>query len=125
MPEADLKGIMVQQMITGGRELVLGVSHEPQFGHLIMFGLGGIYVEALKDVTFRIAPVGINEAREMIQEIRAFPLLKGVRGEKSVDIDAIVENILRLSQLVKDFPEIIEMDINPLVVFPKATAPLQ
>ena len=119
MPEADLKGIMVQQMITGGRELVLGVSHEPQFGHLIMFGLGGIYVEALKDVTFRIAPVGINEAREMIQEIRSFPLLKGVRGEKSVDIDAIVENILRLSQLVKDFPEIIEMDINPLVVFPK------
>ncbi|WP_261341669.1 acetate--CoA ligase family protein [Candidatus Kuenenia stuttgartiensis] len=64
MPEADLKGIMVQQMITGGRELVLGVSHEPQFGHLIMFGLGGIYVEALKDVTFRIAPVGINERRE-------------------------------------------------------------
>ncbi|MCF6148398.1 MAG: CoA-binding protein [Candidatus Kuenenia sp.] len=119
MPEAELKGIMIQQMVAGGKETVLGVSHDPQFGHLIMFGLGGIYVEVLKDVTFRIAPVDKNEAREMIQEIRSFPLLRGVRGEKSVDMDAIVENILRLSQLVTDFPEIIEMDINPLVVFPE------
>ncbi|MBM4055624.1 MAG: CoA-binding protein [Planctomycetes bacterium] len=119
MPEAEIKGIMIQQLVAGGKETVLGVSYDPQFGHLIMFGLGGIYVEVLRDVTFRIAPVDINEAREMIREIRSFPLLKGVRGEKSVDMDAIVENILRLSQLVTDFPEIIEMDINPLVVFPE------
>jgi len=119
MPEADLKGVLVQQMVTGGKEVVLGISKDPQFGHLLMFGLGGIYIEVLKDVTFRIIPVGANEAMEMIQEIRAFPLLKGVRGEEPVDMEAITDNILKLSQLATDFPEIAEMDINPLVVFSK------
>ncbi|MBI5679046.1 MAG: acetate--CoA ligase family protein, partial [Planctomycetes bacterium] len=118
MPDADIKGVLVQQMVTGGKEVILGMSRDPQFGPLLMFGLGGIYIEILKDVSFRIAPIGLNEAEEMIQEIRSFPLLKGARGERPVDINTVVDNILRLSQLVTDFPEIIEMDINPLIVFP-------
>ena len=119
MPDAEIKGVLVQQMITGGKEVILGMSRDPQFGPLLMFGLGGIYIEILKDVSFRIAPIGLNEAEEMIQEIRSFPLLKGARGERPVDINTVVDNILRLSQLVTDFPEIIEMDINPLIVFPE------
>ncbi|MCF6156154.1 MAG: CoA-binding protein [Candidatus Brocadia sp.] len=119
MPSAEIKGVLVQQMITGGKEVILGMSRDPQFGPLLMFGLGGIYIEVLKDVTFRIAPIGPNEAEEMIHEIRSLPLLKGVRGERPVDINALVDSILRLSQLVTDFPEILEMDINPLVVFPE------
>jgi acyl-CoA synthetase (NDP forming) len=82
-----------------------------------MFGLGGIYVEVLKDVTFRIAPVSEQEAVEMVQEIRSYHLLRGVRGEKPSDLEAITDTILRVSQLVTDFPEIVEMDINPLMVF--------
>jgi len=119
LPDAEIKGVLVQQMITGGKELALGMSRDPQFGPLIMFGLGGIYIEILKDITFRIAPIGIEDAKEMIQEIRSFPLLKGTRGERPVDINAIVDNILWLSQMVTDFPEIVEMDINPLFVLPE------
>jgi acetate---CoA ligase (ADP-forming) len=118
MPDADIRGVLIQQMITRGKEVILGMSRDPQFGPLLMFGLGGIYIEILKDVTFRIAPVGFQDAKEMVREIQSFPLLKGVRGEKSADIDAIVDNLLRLSQLVIDFPEIMEMDINPLMVLP-------
>lgn len=119
LPSAEIKGVLVQQMITGGKEVVLGMSRDPQFGPLLMFGLGGIYIEVIKDVTFRIAPIGANDAEEMIHDIRSLPLLKGVRGEKPVDINALVDNILRLSQMVTDFPEILEMDINPLIVFPE------
>ncbi len=119
MPDAEIKGVLVQQMITGGKEVILGMSRDPQFGPLLMFGLGGIYIEILKDVSFRIAPIGPAEAEEMIREIRSFPLLKGARGEKPVDINTVVNDISRLSQLVTDFPEIIEMDINPLIVFPE------
>ncbi len=119
LPHADIRGVLVQQMITGGKEVILGMSRDPQFGPLLMFGLGGIYIEVLKDVTFRIAPIGLNDAEEMVREIRSFPILQGVRGEKPVDIHALVDNILRLSQLVMDFPEIVEMDINPLIVFPE------
>jgi acyl-CoA synthetase (NDP forming) len=82
-----------------------------------MFGLGGIYVEALKDVTFRVAPIGQREANEMLGEIRSIRLLRGVRGEKPADMAAIADTLLRVSQLVTEFPEIVEMDINPLMVF--------
>lgn len=119
MPDADIKGVLVQQMITGGKEVILGMSRDPQFGPLLMFGLGGIYVEVLKDVSFRIAPIDARDAEEMIREIRAFPLLKGVRGEPPADIGAIIDSLLKLSQMVADFPEILEVDINPLVVFPE------
>ncbi|MHB9024942.1 MAG: acetate--CoA ligase alpha subunit [Armatimonadota bacterium] len=118
MPEAEIWGVNVQQMVTQGKEVILGMSRDPQFGPMIMFGLGGIYVEVLKDVTFRIAPLTERDAREMLNEIRAVKLLTGARGEKPVDLDALVESILRLSQLVTDFPEILEMDINPLKVLP-------
>jgi acetyltransferase len=119
MPDAELWGCQVQEMVGGGREVILGMNRDPQFGPLMMFGLGGIYVEALKDVTFRIAPFSRDEARAMLTEIRAVNLLRGVRGEPPADLEAIEDVLLRLSQLVIDFPEIVEMDINPLIVFEK------
>jgi len=116
MPDAQIWGVQVQEMVTGAKEIIIGMNRDPQFGPMIMFGLGGIYVEVLKDVTFRIAPVTAQEAREMVGEIRSHHLLEGVRGERAADIDAIVDCILRISQLVTDFPEIVELDINPLLV---------
>jgi acetyltransferase len=94
------------------------MNRDPQFGPLLMFGLGGVYVEALKDVTFRVAPIDRREAREMLGEIRAYNLLRGVRGEKPSDLDAIADTLVRVSQLVTDFPDIVELDINPLLAFP-------
>ncbi len=117
MPDATIWGCQVQQMVKGGREVIIGMNRDPQFGPLIMFGLGGIYVEALKDVTFRVAPIDRRNATEMLDEIRAYRLLRGVRGEKPSDRAAIVDTLLRVSQLVTDFPEIVELDINPLMVF--------
>jgi acetyltransferase len=117
MPEAELWGCQVQQMVGGGKEVILGMNRDPQFGPLMMFGLGGIYVEVLKDVTFRIAPFSREEARAMLTEIQAVNLLRGVRGEPAADLEAIEDVLLRLSQLVVDFSEIVEMDINPLMVF--------
>jgi acetyltransferase len=116
VPDAEIWGVLVQEMVSKGKEVIIGVNKDPQFGHLMMFGLGGIYVEVLKDVTFRIAPVSRQEATAMIEEIRSFHLLRGVRGEEASDLEAITETILRVSQLVTDFPEIVEMDINPLTV---------
>jgi acetyl coenzyme A synthetase (ADP forming)-like protein len=116
MPEATIWGVLVQEMVARGKEVIIGVNRDPQFGPLLMFGLGGIYVEVLKDVTFRIAPVSRQEATEMMDEIRSYHLLQGVRGEKPSDLDAVVDAILRVSQLVTDFAEIVEMDINPLMV---------
>ncbi len=117
MPDADVWGVAVQEMVQVGREVILGVTQDPTFGHLLMFGLGGIYVEVLKDVVFRVAPLARSEAVEMIQEIRSFPLLAGARGQKPADLDAIVECILRVSQMVTDFPQIVELDINPLFAY--------
>lgn len=116
MPEAQIWGVLVQEMVARGKEVIIGVNRDPQFGPLLMFGLGGIYVEVLKDVTFRIAPISRQEAVKMLDDIRSYHLLRGVRGEKPSDLDAIVDAILRVSQLVTDFPEIVEMDINPLMV---------
>jgi acetyl coenzyme A synthetase (ADP forming)-like protein len=118
MPDATIWGCQVQQMVKGGKEVIIGVNRDPQFGPLLMFGLGGVYVEALKDVTFRVAPIDRREAREMLGEIRAYSLLRGVRGEKPSDLEAIADTLARISQLVTDFPELVELDINPLLVFP-------
>ena len=93
------------------------MSRDHQFGPLVTFGLGGIYVEALRDVVFRVAPFGTQDAREMVEQIRAHALLDGVRGEPPADKEAIVQTLLRISQLVTEFPEIVELDINPLVVY--------
>lgn len=117
MPEAEIWGCLVQQQVRGGKEVITGMNRDPQFGPLVMFGLGGIYVEVLKDVSFRIAPFSRREANEMMREIRSFALLRGVRGQARSDIETIAETLLKLSQLVTDFPEIVEMDINPLMVF--------
>jgi acetyltransferase len=114
MPNADIRGVLLEKMALGGKEVILGMKRDPQFGPMLMFGLGGIFVEVLKDVTFSLAPVTAEECRTMIESVKTFRLLKGVRGEKPVDIDAIVLNLQRLSQLVMDFPEIEEVDINPL-----------
>ena len=116
-PEADIWGCLVQQMLKGGKEIIVGMNRDPQFGPLVMFGLGGIYVEVLKDVAFRIAPFSRQEAHEMMEEIRSYKLLTGVRGQAASDVDGIADSLLKLSQLVTDFPEILEMDINPLMVF--------
>jgi acetyltransferase len=96
--------------------VIIGSTRDPQFGPLVMFGLGGIYVEVLKDVSFRVAPFGERHARRMIEEIRSAPLLRGARGERSSDVEAIVRGLLTVSQMVTDFPEIVEMDVNPLKV---------
>ncbi len=117
MPGARIEGVLVQKMLKGGREIIIGMNRDPQFGPMIMFGLGGISVEVLKDVTFRIAPLTENDVDEMIKEIRAYPMLLGIRGEKPSDIGAIKESLLRFSKLCTDFPEIVEIDINPMLVF--------
>ncbi len=117
VPDARVWGCLVQEMVVGGREILVGMNRDPQFGPLVAFGLGGIYVEALQDVSFRIAPFSREEANEMIREIRSYPLLEGVRGEPPADHEAMVDALIRISQLVTDFPEIVELDINPLTVF--------
>jgi acetyltransferase len=119
MPNAFINGVMLYEMIAGGKEVILGVTYDRTFGHMIMFGLGGIYVEVLKDVSFRIVPVSNGEAVSMINEIRTSALLKGSRGEKPSDIGSIVEGIIGISSIVTDFPMIHELDINPLVVLRK------
>lgn len=103
-------------MITSAKEIILGSKKDPLFGPLIMVGLGGIYVEILKDVVFRLAPIDEYEAEKMVESIRAIKLLKGIRGEPPSDLAAVVDCLQRLSQLITDFTEIEEFDINPLLV---------
>ena len=114
----DAEGILVQQMIPGGRETIVGSTRDPKAGPLLMFGLGGLFVEVMKDVVFRVHPVTDVDAREMVRGIRGYPLLEGVRGETSVDLVALEEIVQRVSQMVGEHEEIAEMDINPLVAFP-------
>jgi acyl-CoA synthetase (NDP forming) len=118
VPDAHIWGCLVQEMVSmDGIEVLVGMSRDPQFGPLVTFGLGGILVEALKDVTFRVAPFGRQDADEMLDEIRAHSLLDGVRGRPAADREAMADILLRISQMVTDFPEIVEMDINPLMVY--------
>lgn len=117
--KAEIKGVLVVEMVKGGKELIIGSKLEPGFGPVIMLGMGGIYVEVLKDVTFRLAPLANNEADEMIASIKTQKLLQGVRGEKPSDIAKLSECIQRLSQLVTDFEEIRELDMNPVLVMEK------
>ncbi len=117
--KADVEGVMVQKMMPPGREVIVGMKRDPQFGPLIMFGMGGIYVEVFKDVSFRIAPIDRDEALDMIREVKAYSILKGVRGERPSDINALVDVIVRISKLSLDFDEIVEMDLNPVFVYEK------
>jgi len=124
-PDATLVGVQVQELrdTDSGVETIVGVNRDPGFGPLVLFGLGGIFVEILEDATVRIAPVSQPQADAMIDEIDAAPLLRGARGRDPVDEAAVTEVIERLSQLVMDFPAIVELDVNPLVATPEgATA---
>ncbi len=117
LPEARLWGCLVQKMVPSGLEILIGMNRDPQFGPLVTFGLGGIYVEILKDVSFRVAPFSPREAEQMLSEIKTHALLDGVRGQPPKDKDALIDALLRISQLVIDFPDIAELDINPFVVY--------
>ena len=114
--EAEIKGCLVVEMVRGGKEIIIGCKQEPGMGPMLMLGMGGIYVEILKDVTFRLAPVTGQEAREMIDSIKTKKLLEGVRGEKPSDLDALADCIQRVSQMVTDHPQIRELDMNPVLV---------
>jgi acetyltransferase len=111
---------LVQHMVEGGREVLLGINQVPTFGSIVAFGLGGIYVEALKDIALRVTPLTTEDAPDMVQSIRGLAILEGVRGEKPVAFDKLYETILRVSQLAQDFPEIVEMDVNPFLLFHEA-----
>ncbi|MCD6470831.1 acetate--CoA ligase [Candidatus Bathyarchaeota archaeon] len=117
MPGAKIMGVLVQKMVPAGREVIVGSIRDRQFGPLIMFGLGGIYVNFLKDVSYRLCPLTRTEAAEMIEETKAYTLLRGVRGEPPSDIDAVIDVILRIAQIMVSFEEIAEMEINPLFVY--------
>jgi acetyltransferase len=121
MPQAMLEGVYLEKMSSRGREVIIGMTRDPQFGPMLMFGLGGIFVEVMKDVTFHLAPITAREAMQMLEGTRSFSLLKGVRGQAGVDLEAIGNSLQRMSQLVTDFPQITEMDINPLIVGPVGT----
>ena len=111
---AAIQGVQVQQMLKGGQEVMVGAVTDPSFGKLIAFGLGGVLVEVIKDITFRLAPVGKKDAMSMLDSVGASEVLRGVRGQKGVDRAALADIICKVSKLVNDFPEIHEVDLNPI-----------
>src|SRR4030043_1254435 len=121
-PEAQIEGVSVQTMAPPGIEVIVGMSKDQQFGPVLMFGLGGILVEVLKDVAFRIVPLEPRDARQMIREIQGFPMLEGFRGQPPADLAALESMLLRLSAFVEEHPEIAELDLNPVFAY-KAGAP--
>jgi len=116
-PNANIQGVSVQQMARPGTEVIIGMSKDPQFGPVLMFGLGGILVEVLKDVSFRIVPLTRRDAREMIKEIKGYPILEGYRGQEPANIEVLEEILLKVSDLVENRPEIKELDINPILAY--------
>jgi acetyltransferase len=116
-PNADITGVLVQKMAPKGHEVILGMTRYPIFGPLMMFGLGGVFVELFQDVSFRLAPVTRNGARKMVRSIKGYKLLEGYRGEAKADVGALERKLTRLSDLAMDHPEIRELDINPLLVY--------
>jgi len=118
-PKARIVGVLVQEMAPASTEVIVGATKDPQFGPAIMFGLGGVFVEVLKDVTFRVAPITEDDAVEMISEVKAYPLLKGYRNTPPADTDAITRILLNTSRLVIDHMEIKELDLNPVIVYEK------
>jgi len=118
-PKAKIVGVLVQEMAPQSTEVIVGAVKDPQFGPTIMFGLGGIFVEVLRDVTFRVAPITEDEAREMLSDVKAYPLLTGYRNMPKADLNAIVNILLRTSKLVSEHEEIKEIDLNPIMVYEK------
>lgn len=113
-PQAEILGVSVQRMARPGVEVIVGMGKDAQFGPFLMFGLGGVFVEVLKDVSFRIVPITRRDAREMIREIRGFPLLQGYRGREPADLEALEDLLLKLSDFAEQNPEVREMDLNPV-----------
>jgi acetyl coenzyme A synthetase (ADP forming)-like protein len=124
VPDAELLGVLVQEMCISGKEVILGMNRDTHCGPLMMFGMGGTMVEVLKDVSFYLAPLTAEEAKQMLASTKTYQMLKGVRGEEGVDIDTIAEGLQRLSQLATEFPQIQEVEINPYVVGPEGTLPI-
>ncbi|TFF86525.1 acetyl-CoA synthetase [Candidatus Thorarchaeota archaeon] len=118
------RGVFISEFAEMGTEVIVGVTHDPQFGHALMFGLGGIFVEVLKDVTFRLIPLSEVDAREMVKEIKASKILEGVRGQKPRDVDALVDVIMSVSKMVDENPQIMELDCNPTFVYEKGKGAL-
>jgi acyl-CoA synthetase (NDP forming) len=116
---AKVVGVLVQEMAPQSTEVIVGAIKDPQFGQTLMFGLGGIFVELLNDVTFRIAPITQEDAQEMVTKVKAYPLLKGYRNTPPADIDTIINILLNTSKLVMDYPEIKELDLNPIMAYEK------
>jgi acyl-CoA synthetase (NDP forming) len=116
-PKANIQGVAVQNMARPGTEVIIGMSKDPQFGPVLMFGLGGILVEVLKDVSFRIAPLTKRDAREMIKEIKGYPILEGYRGQEPANIEVLEELLLKVSDFVEQEPKIKELDINPIFAY--------
>ncbi len=117
--DAKIVGVLVQEMAPQGTEVIVGAIKDPQFDQTVMFGLGGIFVELLKDVNFRVAPLTTQDAKDMITNLKAFPLLNGYRGSKPADIDALTAILCNVSRLILDHPEIRELDLNPIMAYPK------
>jgi len=116
-PDARIEGVAVQKMAAAGTEVIIGMSKDPQFGPVMMFGLGGILVEVLKDVAFRIVPLEPKDARQMIRELKGFPVLEGVRGQPPADVGALEQLILKVSDFVEAHSEIEELDLNPVFAY--------
>ena len=118
-PDARIVGILVQEMAPSSTEVIVGMTKDPQFGPALMFGLGGIFVEVLKDVSFRVAPITERDAREMITEIKGYPVLMGYRGMPPADVDTLVQILLKTSKLVTEHLEVDQLDLNPIMVYEK------
>ena len=117
-PDASIDGVSVQAMAEPGTEVIIGATTDPQFGPVMMFGLGGIMVEVLKDVAFRIVPLEQRDAAQIVREIKGFPVLEGVRGQSPADVAALESMILQVSSFVEEHPEIAELDLNPVLAYP-------
>ena len=117
LPDATIEGVSVQKMVLPGVEIIIGVTEDAQFGPVIMFGLGGIWVEAIKDVVFRVVPVTAWDAEEMVREIKGFAVLQGYRGQEAVDLSFLAKLITRISEFIEKNPRIKELDINPLIAY--------
>ena len=120
LPDARIAGVLVQEMVGGGDEFLLGITTDPVFGPVVTVGLGGIYVEVMQDIAMRLAPIGLEDAHEMLRSLRAYPLLAGARGRPPLDIDALADCVVRVSWLAADTRGVLaELDVNPLRVLPR------
>ena len=117
LPDATIEGVSVQKMVLPGVEIIIGVTEDAQFGPVVMFGLGGIWVEAIKDVVFRVVPVTAWDAEEMVREIKGFAVLQGYRGQEAVDLSFLAKLITRISEFIEKNPRFKEIDINPLIAY--------